>query len=50
MLTQFPTPIPADACACCEGEARGWTSYYSRPATMCATHFMEWVDEKSDWN
>lgn len=40
-------PISATACMCCVGKEAGWNSFYSRPRTMCAAHYMEWVEEKT---
>ena len=45
----FPEPIAEDACAVCEGEARGWTVYSGRTRTLCYSHFQEWADEKADY-
>jgi len=39
-------PIAPDACMICVAEAASWTMCYSRPATLCGTHYLEWAAEK----
>lgn len=51
MLTMAPpmnggAPIAPDACMICVASAAGWSMCYSRPSTLCPTHYFEWAAEK----
>jgi len=39
-------PISTSACMVCIMTDAKWSFAYSRPATLCFTHYYEWAEEK----